>query len=317
MLWPKFHEQLMAALFFTLIIAAVFAAGVWVMAAALYRKLAHKPAPKHFRWTRRIIVVLAVAGLLCVAYGYFIEPYWLEVTYVRLETDKLPPGSRPIRIVQVSDLHCEAKERLEGDLPYVIAARRPDLIAFTGDAINSKAGIARFRRCLEDFSAIAPTFVVQGNSDLWYGLDDCIKGTGATELTGQAVKMVSGDTEFYVVGATVGDWNKAALTLLALPPGALKIVLYHYPDEIPSAARLGADLMLAGHTHGGQVAMPFYGAIVTLAAHGKRYESGLYHVGRMYAYVNRGIGMEGGIVPRVRFLARPEVTVIDLVPPSR
>jgi predicted MPP superfamily phosphohydrolase len=317
MLWPKFHEQLMTALIFSLVLAAVFAAAVGVLGAALYRKLAHKPAPKRFRWARRIIVILAAVGLLCIVYGTFIEPYWLEVTYVRIETDKLPPGSPPIRIVQISDLHCEAKMRLEDKLPSVIAARRPDLIAFTGDAINSKAGVVRFRHCLEDFSAIAPTFVVQGNSDLWYGLDGCIEAAGATPLTGQAVKMAVGDREFYVVGATVGDWNKVATTLVALPPGALKIVLYHYPDEIPSAARLGADLMLAGHTHGGQVAVPFYGAIVTLAEHGKRYESGLYRVGRMYAYVNRGIGMEGGIVPRVRFLARPEVTVIDLVPASR
>ena len=63
--------------------------------------------------------------------------------------------------------------------------------------------------------------------------------------------------------------------------------------------------------------MPFYGALVTLTTTGKQFEAGLYHVGQTTAYVNRGIGTEGGFVPRVRFCARPEVAVIELVPASR
>ena len=78
-------------------------------------------------------------------------------------------------------------------------------------------------------------------------------------------------------------------------------------------ARNNIDLYLAGHTHGGQVALPFYGALVTLAATGKKYESGLHQLGNTYIYTNRGIGMEGGRAPRVRFCARPEVTVFDIV----
>jgi predicted MPP superfamily phosphohydrolase len=72
------------------------------------------------------------------------------------------------------------------------------------------------------------------------------------------------------------------------------------------------DLYLAGHTHGGQVALPFYGALITLSKTGKKYESGLHHLSNTYMYTNRGIGMEGGKAPRVRFCARPEVTVIDI-----
>ncbi|MEJ2705392.1 MAG: hypothetical protein P8Z79_23375, partial [Sedimentisphaerales bacterium] len=74
------------------------------------------------------------------------------------------------------------------------------------------------------------------------------------------------------------------------------------------------DLYLAGHTHGGQVALPFYGALVTLSEYGKEYESGKYQVGTTTLYVNRGIGMEGGPVPRVRFWARPEITVFEVMP---
>ena len=92
------------------------------------------------------------------------------------------------------------------------------------------------------------------------------------------------------------------------------MLLYHYPDMIEEAAGPKLDLYLCGHTHGGQVALPLYGAMITLARHGKKYESGRYTVGGTTLYVNRGIGMEGGRVPRVRFCARPEITVLDIVP---
>jgi predicted MPP superfamily phosphohydrolase len=72
--------------------------------------------------------------------------------------------------------------------------------------------------------------------------------------------------------------------------------------------------MCAGHIHGGQVALPFYGALVTLSRTGKTYESGLYRVGGTWLHVSRGLGMEGGHIPRVRFWARPEVTVIEAYP---
>jgi hypothetical protein len=74
------------------------------------------------------------------------------------------------------------------------------------------------------------------------------------------------------------------------------------------------DLYLAGHTHGGQIALPFYGAIITLSKFGKKYESGEYRVGNTILYVNRGLGLAGGFNPKMRFFARPEITVFDLKP---
>jgi predicted MPP superfamily phosphohydrolase len=74
-------------------------------------------------------------------------------------------------------------------------------------------------------------------------------------------------------------------------------------------------LFLAGHVHGGQVALPYYGALLTLSKFGKRFERGLYPDADGFPmYVSRGIGMEGGRAPRVRFCARPEVALIELVP---
>jgi len=75
------------------------------------------------------------------------------------------------------------------------------------------------------------------------------------------------------------------------------------------------DLYCAGHTYGGQIDLPFYGALMTLSKYGKKYEAGLYRKEGTWMYVNRGIGMEGCPAPRVRFCARPELTIIEIYPP--
>jgi predicted MPP superfamily phosphohydrolase len=96
--------------------------------------------------------------------------------------------------------------------------------------------------------------------------------------------------------------------------GDFRLFLYHFPDAVEEASAANIDLYLAGHTHGGQVRLPFYGALITFSRYDKRYEAGLYRLGAATMYVNRGIGMEGGKAPRVRFLDRPEITVIDVAP---
>jgi hypothetical protein len=89
-------------------------------------------------------------------------------------------------------------------------------------------------------------------------------------------------------------------------------LLYHTPDLMPHAARLGVTLYLAGHTHGGQLRLPIYGAMATSSRWGKRYEMGRYQEHKTILYVNRGIGMEGLGAPRARFLAPPEVVLWEL-----
>ena len=128
------------------------------------------------------------------------------------------------------------------------------------------------------------------------------------------MKIEVGGTVLWIAGVAFGNEAKIGKTLEQVPPGAFTIFLHHTPDWIEDIPRQSVDLYCAGHTHGGQVALPFYGALVTLSRFGKRFEAGLYRVGETHLYVNRGIGMEGHRAPRVRFLARPEVTVIELAP---
>jgi predicted MPP superfamily phosphohydrolase len=90
------------------------------------------------------------------------------------------------------------------------------------------------------------------------------------------------------------------------------ILLYHSPDLAPDAARLGIDLQLSGHTHGGQVRLPLYGALYASSVYGKRFEMGLRRVGDLHVFVSRGIGMEGMGAPRVRFLCPPEMILWEI-----
>jgi predicted MPP superfamily phosphohydrolase len=266
-------------------------------------------------WVRCAVLGAAVLGVTCMTYGYFVEPYWPAVTHSTVPTQKLVAGAKPIRVVHISDLHSDGQARLEERLPAIIKSQQPDLIVFTGDAINSPSGLPIFRRCLGELSAIAPTFAVKGNWDalFWRNLDLFGK-TGARELKGDAVEVNVRGTRLCLAGAPVGQPGLKEQALSKVNPEALSIFLYHYPSAVLEAARQHVDLLCVGHTHGGQVALPFYGAIITLSKLGKQYESGLYRYENTWLYVNRGIGMEGGSAPRIRFCARPEISVIDLVP---
>src|SRR5262245_39169261 len=142
------------------------------------------------KYFRRIVCVLAVIGIGCFAYGYFIEPYWPVVVRVDLHTPKFKATRQSVRIVHISDLHCDPKRRLEYRLPTLIAEQKPDLILFSGDATNSDGGVPIFRKLLSDLARIAPTYGVKGNWDAGASRASRIfEGTGATELTGRGISI--------------------------------------------------------------------------------------------------------------------------------
>ena len=258
------------------------------------------------------MLALGGIGVLCLIDGFFYEPYHPEVTNVRVVTPKLTHGGASIRIVQISDLHAEPKERAQARVVELIREAKPDLICFTGDAVNGLY-FAGFHRFVSQLQEIAPVYGVRGNWDhpedsgVLYGpFPQSLLNGNAQELTIKGQKIV--------LGGMHADELASIAPRFASDPSAFKVFLYHYPDAITAVKAAGIDLYLSGHTHGGQVRLPFYGALVTFSRYDKKYEAGLYHESDTYMYVNRGIGMEGGRAPRVRFLDRPEVTVIDIVP---
>lgn len=258
-----------------------------------------------------VIHFFAIIGILCMLYGFFIEPYWIQVNTVEIKTAKLSDTS--FKIVHISDTHCDRKPRNEKNLVKIVNAIKPDLILFTGDAINTDFALPRFKETMKSLNAPLGKFAVFGNHEVnhWSHLD-LYSDTGFKVL-GQDTDTIEKNNESIAIsGLSAG--RSELYPFKALSPDQFSILLYHYPGLIENIQGCNVDLHLAGHTHGGQIALPFYGALVTLAKHGKKYESGQYTVGDTILYVNRGIGMEGSPAPPVRFLARPEITIFNIVP---
>jgi predicted MPP superfamily phosphohydrolase len=303
------YDQSIPALIFVTLVTLVYVIAIRNLILTVKSRLAG-PRRQSSLWNR-IIGVLALAGAACMAYGYFVEPYWPEVTHVELRSAKIAKG-RTIRIAHISDLHSDPAARLEPRLPEIIAKEKPDVILFSGDAVNSAAGLPVFRAFMAELSNLAPTYAVKGNWDAGTPYSAAIfEGTGVHELNGPGIPVAIGANRIWITGASVSHGYEIPSILTAVPRDVFSIFVYHYPDEIYTASSK-VDLYCAGHTHGGQVALPGYGALVTLSRFGKRFESGLFHVGDTALYVNRGIGMEGGSAPRVRFWARPEITVYEI-----
>lgn len=310
-------EDKVRFLVFVGFVGAVYAAAGLVVLAWAVRKVRRSPSRPRSgagKWTRRGVLGLAGGGSACMAWAYFVEPYRLEVTRAKIVSPKLRRAARPLRLVHISDLHCDLKVRNEDRLPGMIADHRPDLIAFTGDCVNTPAALGSFKRCLKRIAQIAPTFACKGNWETHFGIDDYFGGTGAIELNGSWRRIELAGVPLRLGGLAWADRCRIDEVLAAPPSDEFGIFLFHYPDMIYRAAAAGVDLYCAGHTHGGQVALPGYGALITLSRYGKRFESGLFRVRETHMYVNRGIGMEGGPSPRIRFASRPEITLIELSP---
>lgn len=273
------------------------------------------------RWTSFLewaLYVSALIGTICIVYAYKIEPYWPQVTHVSLHSAKLRPGSH-LRIVEIADLHCDGKIRLEKRLPEIIREQHPDLIAYAGDTVMRPEGVPVAREVLSQLSAIAPTYVVMGNWDVemarkWRENSQepsFFAGTGTHYLNAQGESIQIHGTPLWIAGAGTHQEDLLPTLLAGAPEDQFSILIFHFPDEVNVVHQDKIDLYLAGHTHCGQVALPFYGALMTYSRFDKKYERGLHALGSSWLYVNCGIGLEGH-PPRARFLARPEITVIEI-----
>ena len=319
--------QEIRALIFVVCVASIFVTAINFLLLRLYRRVFRLALPKSrsYRRAERVILAAAAIGVICVLYARFVEPFWPKVILVQIASAKLAHGAHTIRIVEIADTHSDRRPRLEPRLPAIIAAQHPDLIVFAGDSTNSNRAIPGFRELMTRLSKIAPTFVVRGNWDDWDGANQQLfAGTGVENLDGRVVRREFYGTPIWIGGLPTDSTMSVAALFQPAPANEFRLFLHHYPDRIfgydkPGHAGLdGAagkvDLMCAAHTHGGQIALPFYGALVTFSRYDKRFEWGLHRVDGTWLYINRGIGMEGGSVPRMRFWARPEITVIDVVP---
>lgn len=272
------------------------------------------------RSLRYSLIALSVIITACIAEGFFVEPYRIGVSEHFVSSDKIPEGGK-IRIVHLSDFHIEAETSREKDLPDIVNSLEPDIIVLTGDFLNSDGGNPALLRLLSRLRAAHGMYAVYGNFKAIYNPAETLRKSGVFVLDDDAPNVENRRrADITIRGIPVSifgfhgyDEAEIGSEAARIDHSRLNIVLFHKPDYIEDVADTGFDIYLCGHTHGGQVRLPFYGALVTLARHGKKYEMGEYRVGDTFMYVTRGVGVEGGNAPRVRFLCPPEVAVIDVV----
>ncbi len=230
-----------------------------------------------------------------------------------LRTPKLRDAR--FRIVQITDLHCDWKIRNEEKMVRIVNDLKPDLVVATGDYLNHRLGLPHLRDALNRLEAPLGKFAVTGNQDAaWRSSLDLLDGTGFRWLQEETVTVTKGSDTIGIRGMGFAPSGVSLDAVRVLPVDRFNVFLFHAPDLIEDTSGPAVDLYLCGHTHGGQVCVPWYGALITFSKFGKKYESGLYRVGPTTLYVNRGLGLEPRPGPQVRFLARPEIAVFDVVP---
>jgi uncharacterized protein len=265
----------------------------------------------------------AFGGLALAGYSSFIEPRELVIQRVPLTLPRLSEAFHGLKIALISDLHL-APFTTEADIRAAVAAvvgLKPDLVAITGDFVsgnwNASVDHAKYiepcSRILAGLQAPMGRFAVLGNHD--HGTDpariaNTLEAHNIPVLSNRNVVLEKDGARLWIAGvddavAQKADWDCA---LDGIPKKEPVVLLAHEPDVADESARYGVDLQLSGHSHGGQIRVPGFGApyCPPLA---RKYPMGLYRIGPTHLYTNRGIGLTG--IP-FRFACPPEITLFEL-----
>jgi uncharacterized protein len=251
---------------------------------------------------RRFLVgALLAAPILVLADARYLEPKWLKTRRVRLGA-----GKPSHRFVHITDLHHKGDRALLAAVVRKINALSPDFVCFTGDLIEETPFLPEALQLFADIKS--PVYGVPGNHDYWSkapfdGIAKCLESTGGAWLLDQ--QRVTGDGKFSIIGATCLSAQQAPIPA---NPSTRNVFLMHYPAWVKRLAGQRYDLMLAGHSHGGQVRIPLFGAVIVPFGV-DQYVMGLFNTAAGPLYVNPGIGWFP--VP-IRFNCRPEITVFEM-----
>jgi hypothetical protein len=240
--------------------------------------------------------VSAPTALVAEAAGF--EPTWLKVEHIQLKRNPRH------RFVQVTDIHHR------GDVEYLrrvvdaINAQEPDFVCFTGDLVEESQFAAEALAILSEVHA--PLYGIPGNHDFWADMDfeharEVFAGTGGRWLMDEEQVICKGAIRLIGITGKGGNGFSAKADVT-------NILLSHYPSDIDAFTHTRFDLILSGHSHGGQVRLPWYGAIIVPFGVGE-YQLGLYETHAGPLYVSAGIGY---FFLNVRFYCRPEIAVFEV-----
>lgn len=279
-----------------------------------------------------ILASVLGAGALAVAYGAFVERRWYRVGRYRL--DILPAAGTALRVLHLSDLHLTAGD--ERARRFVASLPPADVTVVTGDILGEPEAVEFAARTLRPVRGRLASLFVLGSNDLYaprplnplrYFVPsgkrkrhlgrrgrgaDLVRALEADGWTHLQNRKLDG-LPFEVVGLDDPHIHRGDLSVATRTrDDGFALAVVHSPDPAPELVALGYDLVVAGHTHGGQVRMPLAGALVSNSTIPPRLARGLIRIGRAYLHVSPGMGTSK-FAP-FRFLCRPEATVLDLAP---
>lgn len=286
----------------------------------------------------RKYLLLSAIGIFILAslfYSFVIEPGRLVVTEPTIEIEKLDPALDGLKIVAISDLHCGSNavnaEKLR-DLLALANGQNPDIVVLLGDFVSEYDGGTKLRMPLDEMTqnirglkARYGVFAVMGNHDDWYDSElvkNAVQAAGYRILDDEIATLDINNTKLRLLGLRdhlrINSWkafSEQTRHLIDTDGGSGDIiVLEHSPDVLPMITgelSISPDtrLMLAGHTHGGQVWLPILGRPIIPSSYGQKYAYGHIRDQGLDMFVTSGVGTS--ILP-FRFLVPPEIAVITL-----
>ncbi len=293
----------------------------------LFKEVRRPPGPRQWgrtsRWQKRLRVSLAAIVLFLggiVFWAFFVEPNRLVVRHETIQIDNWPQELNGLRIAVLADIHAGAPFIDEKKLRLIVLRTNelhPDLIVILGDYMTGDGWVRRqvvpevFAPILKDLSAPLGVYSVLGNHDWWYNgthVRRALEQNGIKVLEDEVVQLNARGTSLWLAG--LADlWTRPQNieeTINKIPEGATVIALTHNPDIFPRVPQR-VPLLLAGHTHGGQVRFPWIGSVVQSSRLGDRYERGHIFENNHHLFVTTGIGTS---IMSVRFGVPPEIVLL-------
>lgn len=270
--------------------------------------------------------IIFLAVLLIASYAFLIEPYRIKISRLDVEIPELPESLRGLTICHFSDLHITKYGYIERSLNQILRSLHVDLGVITGDLADGYGHPDAVIETLRGFAPRLGVYAVSGNGD--WGLRipyarfmNDLQESGLIFLSNEHSTPLGVDGYLHIIGVDdpFSGRDDIDRALAGIGEGGVRIMLAHSPDIFQKLDDR-VDLVLAGHTHGGQIRLPFVGALWLHC----RYRLGISdgyvspdelsrrtgrRISRMRGYVSRGIGNSG---PHARFLCQPEITIINL-----
>ena len=259
-------------------------------------------------------IVVAVMFAALGWYALIFEPNNIQVEEVAISVDNLPESFEGVKIVHLTDFHSFGFNEKEKRIVEIVNKINPDFVFITGDFVDTKT--KDFDSCAEFWQELSKhyqgrIFGVLGNHDL-NSLEKSLERSNINILDNESIKIFQGDEHIYLVGVNDPDTRRDDFekAMLGARKGIPKILLAHSSDII-NDLQIGEspDLILVGHSHGGQVKIPFLVPFWVPTENRGKFASGLFQIDNTYMYVNRGVGTTA--LP-IRFNCPPEIAVIEL-----